>query len=102
MSGPVSGYEIVQGSGSFGPGTIKSGAAVCPEGKEPISGGGAVSALEGGLGYNNAMNASVVWSHPTQWDASRWAWQILVYVSSGFTGSWRAVAWAVCARVQSD
>jgi hypothetical protein len=99
-SGPVSGYEIVQGSSDFGPGLTKNATAFCPVGKEPISGGSAVSSVADGLGYDNAMNAAIVWSRPMRLDAFTTGWDVLAQVGGTWNESWRVVAFAVCAPVQ--
>jgi len=101
-SGPVSGYEIVEASSEFGPGLTKSATAFCPIGKEPISGGSAVSSLADRLGYDNAMGAATVWSRPMRLDDFTTGWDALAHVGEGWTDEWRLVAFAVCARVQKD
>lgn len=102
QSGPVSGYEIVQGSSDFGPGLTKNATALCPVGKEPISGGSVVSSLADGLGYDNAMDAATVWSRPFRLDDFTTGWDVLAQVGGTWNQSWRVVAFAICARVQKD
>jgi hypothetical protein len=101
-SGPLSGYEIVQGSSDFGQGDTKSAAALCPNGKEPVSGGATVSTLADGLGFDHAMDVALVWSRPFRFDDFTAGWDVLADRVGTWNESWRVVAWAVCARVQKD
>jgi hypothetical protein len=89
----ISGYEIVQVAGitRSGSSSVSAAGASCPAGKRLLGGGGGVEVFEG-ADYTSLLLSS---NQPI----SQTSWNVTVVRWKATPGTWRVLAYAICARV---